>query len=101
MTVLNNPRDIFSIGQIIYLLNVATNELDTYPISDTHTMLDLQKRIEQETKISIGEQDIVMANGMTPDPERSASQCWMEPVSTRILDMFVWHMLFITADRQS
>ncbi|XP_052780366.1 inhibitor of nuclear factor kappa-B kinase subunit alpha-like [Mya arenaria] len=65
--------------KIIYLLNVATNELETYPIADAHNMSDLQKRIEQETNISVEEQDIVMANGMTPDPDKPASQCYLEP----------------------
>lgn len=65
--------------KIIYLLNVASNELLTYPILDQHSMLDLQKRIEEETKIGRLEQDIVLANGMTPDPEKPAAQCWLEP----------------------
>lgn len=72
---------IVPVFQIIYLLNVATNELLTYPVLDNHTMLDLQKRIEEETKIPIKEQDIVMANGMTPDPSQPAAQCWLEPVT--------------------
>lgn len=59
---------------------MSTNELLTYPVLDNHTMLDLQKRIEVETKVPIKEQDIVMANGMTPDPRKPATQCWLEPV---------------------
>lgn len=48
---------------------------------DQHTMLDLHKRIEEETKIPIAEQDIILANGMTPVMDKPAAQCWLEPVS--------------------
>nr|ASE55486.1 inhibitor of nuclear factor kappa-B kinase [Cyclina sinensis] len=65
--------------KIIYLLHVPSNELLTYPVVEQHTMLDLQKRIEEETKIPIDKQDIILANGMTPEQEKPAAQCWLEP----------------------
>ena len=48
---------------------------------DTHSMLHLHKRIEEETKIPIAEQDVILANGLTPDVDKPASQCWLEPVN--------------------
>ncbi|XP_060588083.1 inhibitor of nuclear factor kappa-B kinase subunit alpha-like [Ruditapes philippinarum] len=65
--------------KIIYILNVASNELLTYPVIDQHDMSDLHKRIEEETKIPVPEQDIILANGVTPEKEKPASQCWLEP----------------------
>ncbi|KAH3861372.1 inhibitor of nuclear factor kappa-B kinase subunit alpha-like isoform X2 [Dreissena polymorpha] len=65
--------------KIIYLLQVSTNDLLTFPVIDAHTIYDLQRRIEDETQIAIGDQDIIMANGMTPDQSKPATQCWLEP----------------------
>ncbi|XP_045212416.2 inhibitor of nuclear factor kappa-B kinase subunit alpha-like [Mercenaria mercenaria] len=65
--------------KIIYLLHVASNELLTYPVIDQHNMLDLHKRIEEETKIPITEQDVILANGVTPEKDKPAAQCWLEP----------------------
>ena len=76
--------------QIIYILHVETNKLVTYPIMDKHSMHDLQVRIEAETKMPVVEQDLILVTGMTPDPQKLASQCWLEPVS-----IFLYSPLFI------
>ncbi|KAL3877400.1 hypothetical protein ACJMK2_035111 [Sinanodonta woodiana] len=65
--------------KIVYLLHVSNNMLLTYPTIEQHTMLDLQKRITEETKIPIEDQDIIMSTGLSPTPNQPASQCWMEP----------------------
>ena len=54
---------------------------------DKHTMLDLQMRIEAETKVPVEEQDLILVTGMTPDPEKLASQCWLEPVSNLLASL--------------
>ena len=63
------------------MFHVANNELLTYPVVDQHTMIDLHRRIEEETKIPVNEQDIVLATGVTPEHHMPASMCWLEPVS--------------------
>ncbi|XP_041364104.1 inhibitor of nuclear factor kappa-B kinase subunit alpha-like [Gigantopelta aegis] len=44
-----------------------------YPVTEQHTMLDLQRIIEQETRIPINEQDILLASGSCPTPTGPAS----------------------------
>lgn len=65
--------------KIIHILNVATNMLLSYPLSEQYTMQQLQQIIEQETKIPVCEQDLVLASGAHPDPHQSATQCWTNP----------------------
>lgn len=65
--------------KIIYVFHVANNELLTYPVVDQHKMLDLHKRIEEEMKIPVAEQDIILATGFTPDYNDPAAVCWLEP----------------------
>lgn len=65
--------------KIIYMLIVASNDLLTFPVLDSHTLSSLQGRIEADTHIPEGEQDIVMATGLKPDPSKPAAQCWLKP----------------------
>ena len=71
--------------QIVNILNVATNQLLSYPLIDSLSMQDLQRTIEQETKIKVAEQDIILASGAVPDPNLGANQCWNVPVSHSLL----------------
>ena len=73
---------IRSLLQIVYILNIEANQVITYPVTEQHTMLDLQRIIEQETRIPVSEQDILLASGCCPQPAGPASQCWTEPVSS-------------------
>nr|UFQ90030.1 inhibitor of nuclear factor kappa B kinase subunit alpha [Haliotis discus hannai] len=65
--------------KIVHILYVEANQLITYPVPEEHTMQNLQLIIEQETKIPVAEQDILLASGIPPDPSAPAYQCWTEP----------------------
>lgn len=65
--------------KIIYVFHVANNELLTFPVVDQHTMLDLHRRIEEETHIPVKEQDIILGTGVTPEHDKPAAMCWLEP----------------------
>ena len=67
------------------MFHVANNELLTYPVVEQHKMIDLHKRIEEETKIPVAEQDIILATGLTPDYNDPADVCWLEPVCLFLL----------------
>ncbi|XP_069125101.1 inhibitor of nuclear factor kappa-B kinase subunit alpha-like isoform X2 [Argopecten irradians] len=65
--------------QIIHILNVETNELLSYPLTEEYSMQQLMNIIEQETSIAVKDQDLLLASGASPDPQQSASQCWTNP----------------------
>ncbi|XP_021363754.1 inhibitor of nuclear factor kappa-B kinase subunit alpha-like [Mizuhopecten yessoensis] len=65
--------------KIIHILNVATNQLLSYPLTEEFSMQQLMKVIEQETSIPVKEQDLLLASGASPDPKQSAAQCWINP----------------------
>lgn len=70
---------------MIHILNVATNselQVLSYPITEQTLMIEIQQMIEKETRIPIVEQDILLASGASPDPNKIATQCWNSPVST-------------------
>jgi hypothetical protein len=43
-------------------------------------MIEIQSMIEKETRIPVVEQDILLASGASPDPNKLAAQCWNSPV---------------------
>lgn len=43
-------------------------------------MLILQQKIEKETGVKVQDQDILLASGVSPDPNLGAHQCWTAPV---------------------
>ncbi|KAK6170853.1 hypothetical protein SNE40_019148 [Patella caerulea] len=65
--------------KISHILFVEANRLISVPVPSTQTMQDLQRIIEQETKIPPLDQDILLASGLSPDLTKPASQCWSEP----------------------
>ncbi|KAL4239867.1 hypothetical protein ACF0H5_000667 [Mactra antiquata] len=73
--------------KIINLFYVANNELITFPILEQHSLIDLQKRIEEKTQIPVSEQDIILGSGTSPDVNKPAAQCWLEPTEE---DCFVY-----------
>ncbi|VDI31817.1 inhibitor of nuclear factor kappa-B kinase subunit alpha [Mytilus galloprovincialis] len=68
--------------KMIHILNVATNselQVLSYPITEQTLMIEIQQMIEKETRIPIVEQDILLASGASPDPNKIATQCWNSP----------------------
>lgn len=61
--------------KIVHVLNVATNQVLSYPVKEQQTISELQRILEQETKIAIADQDIVLASGVSPEPDHRAVQC--------------------------
>lgn len=62
---------------------MATNSLLqvlTYPLHEQTLMIEIQSMIEKETRIPVEEQDILLASGASPDPNKLAAQCWNSPV---------------------
>lgn len=47
-------------------------------------MLTLQQKIEKETGVKVQDQDILLASGVSPDPNLGAHQCWTAPVGLKI-----------------
>lgn len=67
--------------QIVHVLNVSANQMMSYPVVEKQTLQELQRILSEETKIPVEEQEILLASGITPDPEKPAAQCWSKPVS--------------------
>ena len=68
--------------KIVHILNVATTSLLqvlTYPLHEQTLMIEIQSMIEKETRIPVVEQDILLASGASPDPNKLAAQCWNSP----------------------
>ena len=73
--------------QIVHVLNVESNQLLAYPLKPEDSMAHLQKCLELETKIPAGEQDLLLASGVSPDLKHPAIQCWSEPVSSLLVGL--------------
>ncbi|XP_064601386.1 inhibitor of nuclear factor kappa-B kinase subunit alpha-like [Liolophura sinensis] len=65
--------------KIVHVLNVSANQMMSYPVVEKQTLQELQRILSEETKIPVEEQEILLASGITPDPEKPAAQCWSKP----------------------
>ncbi|XP_078319526.1 inhibitor of nuclear factor kappa-B kinase subunit alpha-like [Crassostrea virginica] len=65
--------------KIIYILYVPKNQLLSYPLVENYSMSTLQQKIEKETGVKVQDQDILLASGVSPDPNLGAHQCWTAP----------------------
>lgn len=62
----------------------------TYPLHEQTLMIEIQSMIEKETRIPVEEQDILLASGASPDPNKLAAQCWNSPVRYSVCLKLSW-----------
>nr|UCK81520.1 inhibitor of nuclear factor kappa-B kinase subunit alpha [Arenicola marina] len=60
--------------KLVRVFSVATNELRCYPLSNQDlSLLQIQQVLERDTRIPVAEQELLLMNGTSPDPNKSAS----------------------------
>lgn len=65
--------------KIIKVLDVTTNTILTYPITEAHKISDLQNVLQKETQIPIEDQELLLASGISQEASKPAVQCLAEP----------------------
>ncbi|XP_029017358.1 inhibitor of nuclear factor kappa-B kinase subunit beta isoform X2 [Betta splendens] len=77
----STPSDCFKQLEIIlqlklvHVLNMMSANILTYSVSDGETVADLQRRIEDDTKIPAADQELLLEAGLALEPGGLATQC--------------------------
>lgn len=71
--------------QIVHILNMTSAKIVSFLLHPEESLHSLQIRIEFETGISTGNQELLLETGICLDPRKPASQCVIDGVVRIIL----------------
>lgn len=71
--------------QIVHILNMTSAKIVSFLLHPEESLHSLQNRIEFETGISTGNQELLLETGICLDPRKPASQCVIDGVVRMIL----------------
>ncbi|XP_069423289.1 inhibitor of nuclear factor kappa-B kinase subunit alpha isoform X1 [Ovis canadensis] len=84
---LSDPMDcsppgssIHGIFQIVHILNMTSAKIISFLLPPDESLHSLQSRIERETGINTGSQELLSEMGISLDPRKPASQCVLDGV---------------------
>uniref|UniRef100_F6WA47 Inhibitor of nuclear factor kappa-B kinase subunit alpha n=1 Tax=Ornithorhynchus anatinus TaxID=9258 RepID=F6WA47_ORNAN len=66
--------------KIVHILNMTSAKIISFLLLPDESLHSLQSRIEQETGISTGTQELLLEMGISLDPRKPASQCVIDGV---------------------
>uniref|UniRef100_A0A670ZSR7 Inhibitor of nuclear factor kappa-B kinase subunit alpha n=1 Tax=Pseudonaja textilis TaxID=8673 RepID=A0A670ZSR7_PSETE len=66
--------------KIVHILNMTSAKILSYPLHPEESLHSLQVRIESDTGISLGNQELLLEMGSCLDPRKPASQCVIDGV---------------------
>ncbi|KAG5262726.1 hypothetical protein AALO_G00278200 [Alosa alosa] len=64
--------------KVVHVLNMGTGRVHSFQLSADESVNSLQTRLEAETGVAAGDQEILQKVGVSLDPRKSAAQCVME-----------------------
>lgn len=68
-------RCLVSPPQLVHVLNMMSARIFTYSVSDGETVAELQQRIEKDTGIPAGSQELLLEAGLALEAHSPAVQC--------------------------
>lgn len=72
--------------QIVHILNMTSAKILSYSLNPEESLHSLQVRIESDTGISSGNQELLLEMGSCLDPRKPASQCVIDGVVRFLLE---------------
>ncbi|XP_053306966.1 inhibitor of nuclear factor kappa-B kinase subunit alpha [Spea bombifrons] len=66
--------------KVVHILNMTSAKILSVLLQPDENLLSLQSRIERETGISAGNQELLLEMGLSLDPRKPASQCVIDGV---------------------
>ncbi|XP_060027470.1 inhibitor of nuclear factor kappa-B kinase subunit alpha isoform X3 [Erinaceus europaeus] len=70
--------------KIVHILNMTSAKIISFLLPSDESLHSLQSRIERETGINTGSQELLSETGISLDPRKPASQCVLDGVDSKI-----------------